>query len=106
MVTTGRSFIEVSNYVQIMEEIHYKVQGGSYKRLHYQGSLVKDEMAHVLKVTVLKVGTFHASLISIKFNLIGLFMLYFRLLMKVNLATVIVLARVVSAFERFIFWVF
>lgn len=42
----------------------------------------------------LRVGTLHVSLIYIRVNLVGPFMLYFRLSMKASVVIVIILERV------------
>lgn len=51
-------------------------------------------MAHDLEVLVLRIGTVYTNLVSIRFSLVGLFMLHFRLQMEINPATVVNLDRV------------
>lgn len=58
---------------------------------------MKDRMAHFSEIEVLGVGTLYASLISIRVNLVGPFMPYFRLLIAFSPTTVIILAKVMAS---------
>lgn len=59
--------------------------------------LVGARVAHSSEVEseIVRVGTLHTSPISIRISLVGVFMLHFSLVMRVNPITVIILAKVV-----------
>lgn len=52
-------------------------------------------MGHSLEVVVLRIGDLHISLISIRVNLVEIFMLNYRVPLKVRLDILIIMARVV-----------
>lgn len=58
-------------------------------------SMVVEE-THSLETVVIKIGTICNSLISIMVSLVDLFMSYFRLIIEVNLAIVIIMDREVA----------
>lgn len=62
--------------------------------------LVGVEVTYYSEATVLQVGIFYASPINIRVSIVGKFMLYFRLLMDVILATLIILAIVVDILQE------
>lgn len=55
--------------------------------------LVEAVLGHGLEKVVPRVGTLYISLISIRVNLLGQFMLYLRLSMEASLVILIILAR-------------
>lgn len=63
-------------------------------------------VGHVSNVIVLKVGTLIIILISSRVSWVVPFRPHFRLAMEVILVSVVILARVVSVFEGFVFWLF
>lgn len=95
LVATGRSFVEVYNYSQTMEEMHCEVQGGTIRNLITKVVFVGAGVAHSSGAKVLKVDTSCVCVINIRVNLVGLFMSHFRLPIVISLVTVIILARVV-----------
>lgn len=74
--------------------MHQKAQGGNDKRLDLKAILVGVGVAHSLQAVGLRDDTLYIYLISVKVNLVGPFMLYFKLLMKANLALMIILVIV------------
>lgn len=54
-------------------------------------------MAHSLEVKFLIVGTLYACIISIRFNLVGPFMLHSRLQMQVSLTIMIKIDRAITS---------
>lgn len=58
------------------------------------------EVAHDLEAAVLSVGTLYATLINIRASIVGPFRLYFSLLIRVSIATLVILARVVFILQR------
>lgn len=95
LVVDGRSFIGISNYAQVMEKMYYDSQGVSIRGHNIKVILVRVVVAHVLEAVVLSAGTLHSSLISIRVNIVGPFMLHFKLPIGAYLFTVIILTKVV-----------
>lgn len=58
------------------------------------------------EAVVLRVVNFYGNLTSISVSLADPFMSYFILLIKVNIATVIILTKVVASLKRFNFGIF
>lgn len=78
-----------------MELMHHEDQGPIINDRITRAVLVEAKVAHSLEAEVLRVSTLEASLISIRVSIVCPFMLCFRFLTGVNLATIIILARVV-----------
>lgn len=75
--------------------MYYKAQGAVIRGLNTKAVFVRARVVHGSEVLVFNLGTLHISLISVSVNLVGSFMLNFRLSIEVSLGIVIILANVV-----------
>lgn len=85
LVATCKSFIEVFDYSQTMKEMDHEAQGAAIRDHVTRVISVGARVAQNSEVNVLKVGALCIYLINIGVNLVGPFIQYFRLWMKVSL---------------------
>lgn len=93
LVVASRSFVDISSYVQTMEEMNHEGLGVAIRVSISRFISLEATMAHISKAEVCRVGMLCISLINTRVSLVGLSMSYFRLPMWDNPTILITLVR-------------
>lgn len=95
LLATVRSFVDIVEYKQTIEDIHHKAQGAVIRDLISRTITVGATVAHSSEVEIYRIGTPNISHISIRVSLAGLFRQQFRFQMGVSLVVVTTVGKAV-----------